>query len=163
MLTHINPPIVVGSHLIQILTKCDLFQVKIPHTCNHRNCRSLGEQVRNIFFSGSRYAPIRGSLEIGNRRARKANPAAVQPAHSQCQGELLLGEVQRVAGGGDAVVARALARRQVAPQDGVVGHAEEGHQAVPRLVVEPHLTETEGERERETEKERETARDRARK
>lgn len=54
-------------------------------------------------------------------------------------GELLLGEVERVIGHGDAVAAGLLLGRQVAPQDGVVGNAEEGHHAVTRLVVEPHL------------------------
>lgn len=42
-------------------------------------------------------------------------------------------------GHGDAVAAGLLLGRQVAPQNGVVGNAEEGHHAVPRLVVEPHL------------------------
>lgn len=54
-------------------------------------------------------------------------------------GELLLGEVEGVAGRRDAVLARIPSRRQISSQDGVVGHAEEGHHAVPRLVVEPHL------------------------
>lgn len=43
-------------------------------------------------------------------------------------------------GHGDAVAAGLLLGRQVGPQNGVVGNAEEGHYAVPRLVVEPHLS-----------------------
>lgn len=42
-------------------------------------------------------------------------------------------------GHGDAAAPGVLAAGQVPPQDGVVGHAEEGHHAVPGLVVEPHL------------------------
>lgn len=53
--------------------------------------------------------------------------------------ELLLGEVERVVGRGDAVAAGVLRGGQVGPQDGVVSDAEEGHHAVPGLVVEPHL------------------------
>lgn len=41
---------------------------------------------------------------------------------------------------GDAVAAGVLPGQQVAPQNGVVSDAEEGHHAVPRLVVEPHLS-----------------------
>lgn len=40
---------------------------------------------------------------------------------------------------GDAVAAGVLRGRQFAPQNGVVSDVEEGHHAVPRLVVEPHL------------------------
>lgn len=54
-------------------------------------------------------------------------------------GELLLGEVEGVIGHGDAVPAGILSCRQISPQDGVVGHTEEGCHAVPCLVVEPHL------------------------
>lgn len=53
--------------------------------------------------------------------------------------ELLLGEVEGVIGHGDAILAGILSCRQISPQDGVVGHGEEGHHAVPCLVVEPHL------------------------
>lgn len=54
-------------------------------------------------------------------------------------GQLLLGEVERVIEHGDAVAAGVLLGRQAAPQEGVVGNVEEGHHAVPCLVVEPHL------------------------
>lgn len=40
---------------------------------------------------------------------------------------------------GDAVAAGVLLGPQVAPQNGVVSDVEEGHHAVPCLVVEPHL------------------------
>lgn len=53
--------------------------------------------------------------------------------------ELLLGEVEGVIGHRDAVLAGFLSCRQISPQDGVVGHTDEGHHAVPGLVVEPHL------------------------
>lgn len=53
--------------------------------------------------------------------------------------ELLLGEVERVIGRGDAVAPGVLRGGQVRPQDGVVSNTEEGHHAVPGLVVEPHL------------------------
>lgn len=39
----------------------------------------------------------------------------------------------------DAVLEGVLSCRQISPQDGVVADTEEGHDAVPRLVVEPHL------------------------
>lgn len=55
------------------------------------------------------------------------------------RGELLLGEVEGVIGHGDAILAGILSCRQISPQDGVVGHTEEGHHAMPCLVVEPHL------------------------
>lgn len=42
-------------------------------------------------------------------------------------------------GDGDAVLAWILSRWQISSQDAVVGYTEEGHHAVPRLVVEPHL------------------------
>lgn len=42
-------------------------------------------------------------------------------------------------GHGDAVATGFLQGRQISPQNGVVGHAEKGHHAVPGLVVEPHL------------------------
>lgn len=54
-------------------------------------------------------------------------------------GELLLGEVEGVIGHRDAVLSGVLSCRQISSQDGVVGRAEEGHHAVPCLVVEPHL------------------------
>lgn len=54
-------------------------------------------------------------------------------------GELRLGEIEWVIGHGDAVLAGLLPRWQASPQDGVVGHTQERHHAVPRLVVEPHL------------------------
>lgn len=54
-------------------------------------------------------------------------------------GQLLLGEVQRVVEGSDAVHAGVLPLRQVGPQDAVVHHIDEGADAVPALVVEPHL------------------------
>lgn len=55
------------------------------------------------------------------------------------RGELLLGVVERVVEHGDAAAPGLLLGRQVAPQNSVVSDAEEGHHAVPRLVVEPHL------------------------
>lgn len=54
-------------------------------------------------------------------------------------GQLLLGQVQRVIGHRDAVLTRIASCRQISPQDGIVGHAEEGHHTMPGLVVEPHL------------------------
>lgn len=53
--------------------------------------------------------------------------------------QLLLGQVQRVVEGHDAVVAGVCTRRQVSSQDGVVHHVHEGRDAVPALVVEPDL------------------------
>ena len=44
-----------------------------------------------------------------------------------------------MAGDGDAVAPAVQRVVEPAPQDGVVGHAQEGHHAVPPLVVEPHL------------------------
>lgn len=55
------------------------------------------------------------------------------------KGELLFGEVEGVIGHRDAVLAGILSRWQISPQDGVVGHTEERHHAVPCLVIEPHL------------------------
>lgn len=54
-------------------------------------------------------------------------------------GELLLGEVEGVVGYRDTVRTGVLSRWQIPPQNGIVGDAEEGHHAVPRHVVEPHL------------------------
>lgn len=54
-------------------------------------------------------------------------------------GELLLGEVEGVIGDRDAILAGILSCWQISSQDGVVGHTEEGHHAVPSPVVEPHL------------------------
>lgn len=54
-------------------------------------------------------------------------------------GELLFGEVEGVIRDGDAILAGFLSCWQISPQDGVVGHTEEGRHAVPCLVVEPHL------------------------
>lgn len=53
--------------------------------------------------------------------------------------ELLLGEVERMVGSRDAVATGVLLGGQTSPQDGVVCNTEEGHRAVPGLVVEPHL------------------------
>lgn len=55
------------------------------------------------------------------------------------EGELLLGEVEGVVGHRDAIRTGVLSVWQIPPQNGVVGDAEEGHHAVPRHVVEPHL------------------------
>ena len=54
-------------------------------------------------------------------------------------GELLLCEVEGMVGHGDAELAGVPSRGQISSQDGVVGDAEEGHHAVPCLVIEPHL------------------------
>lgn len=54
-------------------------------------------------------------------------------------GQLLLGEVEGVVGHRDAIEARVLSCRKVPPQDSVAANAEEGHQTVPRHIVEPHL------------------------
>lgn len=54
-------------------------------------------------------------------------------------GQLLLGQVQRVVEGADAVRAGVRPRGQVRPEDGVVHHVDEGADAVPAFVVEPDL------------------------
>lgn len=54
-------------------------------------------------------------------------------------GELLLGQVQGLAHGGDAVLLGALVWAQAGAQDGVVRHVEKADQGMPALVVEPHL------------------------
>lgn len=61
-------------------------------------------------------------------------------AHSQSDlGQLLLGQVQRVVEGADAVLAGVSSLRQVCPKDGVVHHVDEGADAVPAFVVKPDL------------------------
>lgn len=59
-------------------------------------------------------------------------------------GQLLLGEVEGVVGHRDAIDARVLSCRKISPQDSVAADAEEGHQAVPRHIVEPHLPKQKG-------------------
>lgn len=53
--------------------------------------------------------------------------------------QLLLGQVQRVVEGPDAVLAGVGAARQVGPEDGVVHDVDECSDAVPAFVVEPDL------------------------
>ena len=58
----------------------------------------------------------------------------------QCDlGQLLLGEVEWVVEGTDAVLAGVLAGGQAGAQDSVVHHVQERPDAVPPLVVEPDL------------------------
>lgn len=53
--------------------------------------------------------------------------------------QLLLGQVQRVVEGPDAVLAGVRAAGQVGPEDGVVHDVDECSNAVPAFVVEPDL------------------------
>lgn len=58
----------------------------------------------------------------------------------QCDlGQLLLGEVEWVVEGTDAILAGVLAGGQAGAQDSVVHHVQERTDAVPPLVVEPDL------------------------
>lgn len=78
--------------------------------------------------------------EAARQRLVHERRLTLQTDHSQShEGELLLGEVERVVGDGDAVLAGILSCWQISPQDGVVCHVEEGHHTVPGLVIEPHL------------------------
>lgn len=72
--------------------------------------------------------------------AGSGEPTGAQTQHSQCSlRELLLGEVQGVVDGRDAIECGVRACRQLCPQQPIVGHVEEGDHGVPALVVEPHL------------------------
>lgn len=53
--------------------------------------------------------------------------------------QLLLGQVQRVVEGPDAVLAGVGAAGKVGPEDGVVHDVDECSDAVPAFVVEPDL------------------------
>lgn len=91
----------------------------------------------------------RTSTEVVTLETKTNNePNPVQTADGQewsgvhSQGhlrQLLLGQVQRVVEGHDAVVVGVRPWRQVGSQDGVVHHVHEGRDAVPALVVEPDL------------------------
>lgn len=73
-------------------------------------------------------------------RERRGAPRDPQARHSQGGlRELLLGEVEGVVGGCDAVERGVGARGQPCPQQRVAGHVEEGDHGVPALVVEPDL------------------------
>ena len=55
------------------------------------------------------------------------------------RGELVLGEIERVIRDRDAVLMWILSCGQISSKDAVAGHTEKGHNAMPCLVVEPHL------------------------
>lgn len=77
-----------------------------------------------------------------NLRDRKFRPTP-HDSHGRV-GQLLLGEVEGVVGHGDAIDTRVFSCRKISPQDSVAADAEEGYQAVPRHVVEPHLHKQKG-------------------
>lgn len=96
-----------------------------------------------LFFSNStlEHRPILDCFFFTSRCVNLIYPSELFLCDDSRDGqrELLLGKVERVIGHRDAELAGILSRWQVSPQDGIVGHAEERHQAVIRLVVEPHL------------------------
>lgn len=59
-------------------------------------------------------------------------------------GQLLLGQVQGVVEGPDAVLAGVGPRGQVGSQDAVIDHVDEGADAVPAFIVEPDLRTQDG-------------------
>ena len=79
------------------------------------------------------------SSRLHNKSAGWGRAGRLGHSHGDL-GQLLLGEVERVVDGGDAVLHRVGGGRQEGPEDGVVGHVHEGRHGVPALVVVPHLT-----------------------
>lgn len=62
----------------------------------------------------------------------------------------MLGEVEWVVEGSDAVSTWVFVLLQVGPKDGIVHHVQEGGNGMPAFVVEPHLQKTTDQNQKNT-------------